>query len=57
MTEGQDRNAIKKALSQVPVSDGQGAMAWLIYHSEEPISIEPPHRVNFEGHYVQERLF
>ena len=80
MTEGQDRNAIKKALSQVPVSDGQWAMAWLIYYFEsglkntldfiygleprglllwqqDPVSIKPPRRVNFEGHYIQERLF
>lgn len=34
MTVGQDCKAIKKALLQVPVSDGQRAMAWLLYHSE-----------------------
>lgn len=34
MTVGEDCRAIKKALLQVPVSEGQWAMAWLLYSSE-----------------------
>jgi hypothetical protein len=34
MTTAQDRRAIKKALREVPVSEGQWAMAWILYNSE-----------------------
>ena len=34
MTTAQDHRSIKKALSEVPVSEGQWAMAWILYHSE-----------------------
>jgi len=34
MTVAQDRRVIKAALKEVPVSEGQWAMAWLLYHAE-----------------------
>lgn len=34
MTTAQDHRTIKKALSEVPISEGQWAMAWILYHSE-----------------------
>lgn len=38
MTVAQDRRTIKKALKQVPVSEGQWAMAWILYHSGVGVS-------------------
>lgn len=34
MTVAQDRRAIKAALKEVLVSEGQWAMAWVLYHAE-----------------------
>lgn len=34
MTVAQDKRIIKAALKEVPVSEGQWAMAWLLYHAE-----------------------
>lgn len=34
MTVAQDHRAINVALKEVPVSEGQWAMVWLLYHAE-----------------------
>lgn len=39
MTTAQDHRAIKKALKEVPVSEGQWAMAWILYHCEAGLDI------------------